>query len=358
NTSVEYYCTIFAAAESPHEKGVLWCGSDDGLIHVSRDGGAKWTNITPPDLPEWAQINSIEPHPFEKGGLYVAATRYKLDDFRPYLYRTTDYGKTWKKIVAGIPDQHFTRVIRADPKRPGLLYAGTEQGMYVSFDDGQSWQSLQLNLPIVPITDLALKNDDLIVATQDLSFWGRDDLTVLHQYTPEHAQQPVQLYTPRPAYRLGGGSTDSQPKNAGQNPPNGAVVYFHLKEAPTSKAPLTLALLDAQGNAIRKFSTQPKGKEEKLSATAGMNRFVWDLRYPKAEDFPGMVLWGGMPVPRAVPDTYQVEVQVGDQKLTVPLKVLPDPRTTATTADMQEQFGFVVEVRDKLTEVHRAIRKV
>src|SRR5207302_1216768 len=176
NTSVEYYCTIFAAAESPLEKGLLWCGSDDGLVHVSKDAGKSWTKVTPPDLPEWAQINSIEPDPFHKGGLYVAATRYKLDDFRPYLYHTTDYGQTWKKMVAGIPEQHFTRVIRADPGRAGLLYAGTEQGMYISFDDGAHWQSLQLNLPIVPITDLAIKNQDLIVATQGRSFWVLDDL--------------------------------------------------------------------------------------------------------------------------------------------------------------------------------------
>jgi photosystem II stability/assembly factor-like uncharacterized protein len=367
NTSVEYYCTIFTAAESPHEKGVLWCGSDDGLVHVSRDGGAKWNDVTPPDLPPWAQANSIEPHPFEKGGLYVAATRYKSDDFHPYLYRTTDYGKTWKKIVAGIPEQHFTRVIRADPGRPGLLYAGTEQGMYVSFNDGESWQSLQLNLPVVPITDLAVKNNDLVVATQGRSFWVLDDLTPLHQCRPEDAQKPLHAYAPRPTYRLGGFATDSPPRTAGQNPPAGAVLLFHLKDAPTKEVPLTLDILDGHGNVVRSFSTHPpaKGKGEKgkdqpeeLKAAAGMNRFVWDLRYPRPEDFPGMVLWGGLTAPRAVPGTYQARFRRGGSEQVVPVLVLADPRTTASAADMQEQFDFVSEVGAKLTEVHRSLKKV
>jgi hypothetical protein len=166
NTGVEYYCTIFAAAESTHEEGVIWTGSDDGLIHLTRDGGKNWTNVTPTNLPEWTMINSVEIDPHNPGGLYVAATRYKLGDYQPYLYRTKDYGKTWTKIVKGIDPMHFTRVLRADPARKGLLYAGTETGMYLSFDDGQNWQPFQLNLPIVPITDLAIKNNNLIAATQ------------------------------------------------------------------------------------------------------------------------------------------------------------------------------------------------
>src|SRR5205085_3128076 len=170
NTSVEYYCTVFTGLESSHEKGVLWVGSDDGLIHLSRDGGQTWQNVTPPELPEWSQINSVEAHPTEKGGLYVAATRYKLDDFRPYLYKTTDYGKTWTKIVTGIKADHFTRVVRADPKRPGLLYAGTEYGMYASFDKGANWQRLQLNLPIVPITDFSITYDELVAASSGRVF--------------------------------------------------------------------------------------------------------------------------------------------------------------------------------------------
>jgi photosystem II stability/assembly factor-like uncharacterized protein len=362
NTSVEYYCTIFAAAESPIAKGVLWCGSDDGLLHVSKDGGGSWAKVTPPDLPEWGQINSVEPHPSEKGGLYVAATRYKSDDFRPYLYRTTDFGKSWKKIVAGIPAQHFTRVIRADPGRAGLLYAGTEQGMYVSFDDGDNWQPFQMNLPIVPITDLAVKNNDLVVATQGRSFWVLDDVTVLHQLRPEQAKKPLHAYTPRPAYRVGGGSIDTPPRTAGQNPPNGAILIFHLKDAPKKDSPLHLEILDGRGKVVRRFSTHPpaKGAEkpEEMKAAAGMNRFVWDLRYQRPEDFPGMVLWGGLTAPRAVPGNFRARFHVGDAEQVVDVRVLADPRTSASVADMQEQFDFVAAVGAKLTEVHRAIKKV
>jgi photosystem II stability/assembly factor-like uncharacterized protein len=381
NTTVEYYCTIFAATESPLEKGVLWCGSDDGLIHLSKDGGTSWTKVTPPDLPEWAQINSIEPHPFVKGGLYVAATRYKLDDFRPYLYSTVDYGKTWTKIATGIPQKHFTRVIRADPMRKGLLYAGTEQGMYVSFDDGGHWKSFQLNLPIVPITDLAVKNDDLIVATQGRSFWVLDDLTPLHHYYHKHALDHVHAYEPRPAYRLSGGGFDMASKTAGQNPPSGAVVYFWLINTPTKEAPVSVEILDRDRKVIRRFSMydsaeqpvkagkggakgpakgdQGRAKPEELRATAGLNRFVWDLRYARPEDFPGMVLWGGLTAPRAVPGTYHGRFRAGGgAEQTVAIQVLPDPRSTASIQDMQEQFNFVSEVGAKLTEAHRSIKKL
>jgi photosystem II stability/assembly factor-like uncharacterized protein len=362
NTSVEYYCTIFAAAESPLEKGVLWCGSDDGLLHLSKDGGTHWNYVTPPDLPEWAQINSIEPHPTEKGGLYVAATRYKLDDFRPFLYRTTDYGKSWKKIVAGIPAQHFTRVIRADPGRAGLLYAGTEQGMYVSFDDGENWQPFQLNLPTVPITDLAVKNNDLVVATQGRSFWVLDDLTVLHQLRPEQTGKPLHAYTPRPAYRAGGGGPDIPQRTAGQNPPAGAVVFYLLKEEPKKETPLRVEILDQNDKVVRQFSSHPptegQRKPEEVKAAKGMNRFVWDLQYTRPEDFPGMVLWGGLAAPRAVPGTFRARFRVGESEEVVPVRVQADPRSSASGTDMQAQFEFVAAVGAKLTEVHRALKKV
>jgi photosystem II stability/assembly factor-like uncharacterized protein len=362
NTSVEYYCTIFAAAESPLEKGVLWCGSDDGLLHVSKDGGTHWDKVTPPDLPEWAQINSIEPHPTEKGGLYVAATRYKLDDFRPFLYRTADYGKSWKKIVAGIPAQHFTRVIRADPGRPGLLYAGTEQGMYVSFDDGENWQPFQLNLPTVPITDLAVKNNDLVVATQGRSFWVLDDLTVLHQLRQEQSGKPLHAYTPRPAYRAGGGGPETPPRTAGQNPPAGAVVLYRLKDEPTKESPLRVEILDQNDKVVRQFSSHPptegQRKPEEVKAAKGMNRFVWDLQYTRPEDFPGMVLWGGLAAPRAVPGTFRARFRVGESEEVVPVRVQADPRSSASGTDMQAQFEFVTAVGAKLTEVHRALKKV
>jgi len=207
NTSVEYYGTIFTVMESPVRKGVIWTGSDDGLVHVTQDGGKSWSNVTPKDMPEWIQINSIEASPHDPATAYFAGTMYKSDDFRPYLYKTSDYGKTWKKIVSGIAETAFTRVIREDPHKRGLLYAGTETGMYVSFNDGEQWQSFQLNLPVVPITDLALHKGekDLVVATQGRSFWILDDLAVLHQMTDAISQSDVHVFQPEDTYRMGGG---------------------------------------------------------------------------------------------------------------------------------------------------------
>lgn len=184
NTSVEYYCTIFTATESSLEKDLLWAGSDDGLLHISRDGGVNWTNATPKDAPKWMMWNAIDVDPFKKGAAYITGTRYKLDDFTPYIYKTEDYGQTWKLITNGIDPMHFTRVMRADQKRPGLLYAGTEYGMYVSYNDGTSWNSFQLNLPVVPITDLTIKNNDLVIATQGRALWILDDLSVVQQLDP------------------------------------------------------------------------------------------------------------------------------------------------------------------------------
>lgn len=360
NTSVEYYCTIFAALESPHEAGVLWCGSDDGLLHLSRDGGKQWSNVTPPGLPEWTMINSIEAHPTEKGGLYVAATRYKLDDDRPYLYRTLDYGKTWTKIVKGIGERHFTRVVRADPKRPGLLYAGTEEGMYISFDDGANWESFQCNLPIVPITDLAIKNDDLIVATQGRSFWVLDDLSVLRQQSPEVFAKPLYVFTPRDSFRLpGGGFDDDSPRGvAGQNPPGGMVLRFHLKNPPPKDAKCSLEILNAQGEVVRRYRSDGEGRAEKIEVKPGMNRFVWNLRHADAEGFPGMVLWGSLTGPRVSPGTYRATLTVGELEQSVEFEVKPDPRAAASPPDYEAQERFLVATRDKLTEMHRGIRTI
>jgi len=365
NTSVEYYCTIFAALESPHEPGVLWCGSDDGLLHLSRDGGKTWTKVTPPELPEWSMINSLEAHPTAKGGLYLAATRYKLDDFSPYLFKTSDYGKTWTKIVKGIPGDHFTRVVRADPKRPGLLYAGTESGVYISFDDGASWQPFQSNLPIVPITDLAIKEDDLIVATQGRTFWILDDLTTLHQYQPDLLTRPFHLFRPRDALRLPGGGfsgEDERPARGslteGQNPPVGLVINYFLKEAPTKEAPVKLEIKDANGKVVRSFSTTIENGPNKLEAKAGMNRLVWNLRYDDAEDFPGMVLWGSLTGPRAVPNVYDLRLEVGGQEARTSFNIKPDPRVSATAEDYEAQLRLGLLLRDKVTATHRAIKRI
>jgi photosystem II stability/assembly factor-like uncharacterized protein len=360
NTGVEYYCTIFAAAESPSEKGLIWTGSDDGLLHVTRDGGQTWANVTPPRsiFPEWNMVNSIEPHPFVKGGAYVAATRYKSDDFAPYLYVTLDYGKTWKKITNGINNEHFTRVLRADPVRPGLLYAGTESGMYLSFDDGANWQPFQLNLPTVPITDLAIKNEDLIAATQGRSLWLIDDLTPLRTLKPELAGTKFSLFKPRNTYKVEGG-TFGNPKLVGRNLPGGVMVQYHLRAAPDSATTVALEFLDKNQKLIKRYASNAKDRADQLEAKAGGNRFYWNMRYPEAEKFDGLILWGGgLQGPLAVPGTYFVKLKVGTDSAMHPFEIVKDPRLSVSQEDLQAQFDYLIEVRDKLTETHRAIKEI
>ncbi len=358
NTSVEYYCTIFAACESPYEPGLLWTGSDDGLVHVSRDGGANWANVTPPAMPKWGMVNSVEPDPFRKGGMYVAATSYKSGDYRPYLFHTADYGQSWRTIVNGINADHFTRVLRADPKRQGLLYCGTEEGMYISFDDGANWQPFQLNLPIVPITDLTVKNDNLIAATQGRSLWIIDDLTVLHQLKVEIGEKAFHLYRPMPSYRMPGRQARNS-KTAGANHPGGVMVHFYLKEKPGEKDTVQLEILDASGAVIRTFSNQNK-KEDKLGdLKAGGNRFVWNLRYPGAKKFDGLILWStNLDGPRAVPGDHRVRLSVKGQSQEQAFAVLADPRAEAGAADFQRQFAFVKACSDKLSDMHQAISHI
>ncbi|MGI9107365.1 MAG: VPS10 domain-containing protein [Pyrinomonadaceae bacterium] len=397
NTSVEYYDTIFTVSESPIKAGVIWAGSDDGLVHVTRDGGGRWDNVTPKGMPEWIQINSIDASPNDAGTAYVAATMYKLDDFRPYLYKTSDYGKTWKKITNGIPDGAFTRVVREDPNRRGLLYAGTETGMYVSFNDGESWQSLQHNLPVVPITDLAVHKGegDLVAATQGRSFWILDDLKVLHQMADAAAggANPVnvgtRLFKPEDSYRMqGGGFPLPAGATVGSNPPNGAVVYYHLKSKPTTD--VVLEFLDANGKSIRTFTAKapapqpspvpgsaqvqtppeqpqaPSGEESvsfggggdaaRVTTEAGLNRFIWDMRHADAVRFPGMILWaGGVTGPRVAPGRYQVRLTADGRTFTETFEVRKDPRLATTDADFAKQQEMLLKIRDKLTETHNAI---
>ncbi len=355
NTGVEYYCTIFAAAESPYEEGLIWAGSDDGLIHLSRDGGQNWENVTPPDMPEWMMINSIEPGPFTKGGAYVAGTRYKLGDYQPYLYKTKNYGQSWELIVDGIDREHFTRVLRADPKRQGLLYAGTETGMYISFDDGRSWADFQLNLPTVPITGLAIKDDNLIAATQGRSIWIIDDLTPLHQLNPQVADSEMHLYQPLAAYRMDGGQVKGL-KTAGTNHPGGVMSYFYLKEKPADSVAVVLSFHEEDGTLIREFSTKAKEKEDRLELKQGANLFTWDMRYPEAKKFEGMILWwAGLSGPEAVPGNYKVKLTKGEQEIVQDFAILKDPRSSASLEDIQAQFDFMTEVNQKVTEAHQAI---
>ena len=301
-------------------------------------------------------INSIDPDPFTKGGAYIAGTRYKLGDYTPYLYKTEDYGKTWKLITNGIDPMHFTRVIRADPKRKGLLYAGTETAMYVSFDDGANWQTFQLNLPQVPITDLAIKNDNLIAATQGRSFWMIDDLTPLHQLSDAMANSDQYLYKPMDSYRMSGSQRDNN-ITEGRNHPGGVMVHFYLKEKPADSVDVQLTFLSADGSEIKTFSTKTKEKAHQLKdLKAGGNRFIWNMRYPNAKSFDGMIMWSGsMNGPKAVPGDYKVKLSIGEWSQVQDFKILKDPRSESTLEDLQAQFDFLMDIRNQVTEAHEAI---
>lgn len=358
NTGVEYYCTIFAANESPLTEGLMWVGSDDGLVHLTRDGGQNWENVTPEGMPEWNMINSIEPSAFDEGTCYVAATRYKLGDFKPYLYKTTDYGKTWSKITDGIDEEHFTRVLREDPKRKGLLYAGTETGMYISFDDGASWSPFQLNLPVVPITDLAIKDNNLIVATQGRSLWILDDLTVLHQLEEASKNEAAILYKPKDSYRTKGGTSRTPSLTSGQNPPNGVVTHFFLKDF-SEKDSVSLTYTNTAGDTLANYSTFAEEKDKKLTVEKGGNTHVWDTRGKGAERLDGMILWwANLQGAKAVPGSYKVHLTTGEKTLTEDFKIVPDPRAEVSVADMQEQYDFISDVNGTVDRAHQSIKKI
>ena len=402
NTGAEVHCTIFALAESPHEKDVLWAGTDDGLIHLSRDRSRTWQPVTPPDFPEGALVSMIEPSPHDAATCYVAATRYKLDDTRPYLFKTSDHGRAWTRISGGLPDGEITRVVREDPSRRGLLYCGTETGVWVSLDDGGSWQRLRSNLPVAPIHDLIVKDSDLVVATHGRSFWILDDLTPLHQMADVIGSADAHLFAPRPvtrwrayrghgmkpgpgrevAYRLAGsmgyayrqvesptGEKQERLLDAGENPPSGAIVHYWLREAPAGD--ITLAFLDAGGHEIRSFTSRrpdvardgvaagASDDEPRPTKDAGANRFVWNLRGPDATKLPDNKGRGGtvemLAGPRMPPGSYQVRLTVGGRTLTQPFQVVKDPRVQATDEALREQFAWAKKAHDLLIRVHDAV---
>ncbi len=395
-TYVEHYGTIFALAESPHERGVFWAGSDDGLVHVSRDGGETWDEVTPRDLPDWTRIDVIEVSPHDPASAYLSATRYKLDDPRPFLYKTNDYGATWVKITDGLPEDDFTRVIREDPARRGLLYLGTESGAYVSMDDGASWRSLQRNLPAVPVTDLAVKGNELAAATNGRSFWILDDLTVLRQLADEPGGATVRLFKPADTYRIApamgvgrepgpgknynlgmgapatfyesktsGGETVRTMLDAGTNPPAGVLVTYYLKDRPEDGA--TLTFLDSQGGTITSFSSSPGQDSPTTEAPerpvvkveAGMNRFVWDFRYPEARKVQGAgAPKKGLAGPLVAPGAYQVRLTVGEYVQTQSFDLLKDPRIAANQQDLDTQLELLRRITDKVSETHDAINRL
>jgi photosystem II stability/assembly factor-like uncharacterized protein len=360
NTGVEYYATIFAAAESPLKEGELWVGSDDGLVHLTQDGGATWNNITPKQMPTWAMVNSVEPSAFDPAVCYIAATSYKSGDFTPYLYKTEDYGKTWTTITNGIAKEHFTRVLREDPAVKGLLYAGTENGMYVSYNDGASWEAFQNNLPIVPITDLAVKDHSLIVATQGRSLWMIDDLTVLHQLLAGEKSntKTARLFDPKDAYRTKGRGGRSS-LTAGTNLPNGVITHFYLPEGMEQDS-VVLNYHNAAGDILASYSNKAKERSKKLPLDKGANTFVWDTRGTGSELLPGMILWwANLDGPKAVPGAYKVSMSVGDQTIaTHDFSILPDPRAEASVADMQAQYDFITKVNTTINDAHNAIKNI
>ncbi len=389
-TSVEYYGTVFAIAESPVTKGQIWAGTDDGLVQLTRNGGKTWTNVTPPLLKEreWARISIIEPSRFNPAVAYVAANRFQMDDNQPYLFKTADYGRTWTRIdqsgkANGIPSGEFTRVIREDEERRGLLYAGTERGLWASLDDGATWFSMRKNLPIVPVHDIALRDGDLIAATHGRSFWVIDDLSALRQLSADAMAKGSHIFTPRATYRItwqagfGGGGGGGAP--VGANPPAGAIIYYWLKQ-PAKK--LTLEFRDSTGRTIRSFTNDtlpataaPAGGrgggggdggfggppiEPKASNKAGMNTFAWNLREPDATRFDGMIFWaGGTNGPLVIPGTYTARLIVdGGAPQDTKFTVKKDPRTNATQADLIAQYKLLMQVRDRTTDANDAVRTV
>ena len=357
NTSVEYYCTIFAAQESSLKEGLIWVGSDDGLIHITKNGGKSWENVTPKNIPDWTMINSIEPSAFDEGTCYVAGTRYKSGDFKPYLYKTTDYGKSWSKITKGINEEHFTRVLREDPENKNILYAGTETGMYISFNSGNNWKTFQLNLPIVPITDLTIKNNSLIVATQGRSLWMIDDLTVLHQNYISHDLQKNFLYKPKDTYRIAGGKSNRNKLTEGENLDNGVITYFNIPTY-TENDEVSLTYLNTNRDTIVSFGTKLKEKK-KLNVKKGANKFAWNMYYDGASDFKGMVLWwASLSGPKAVPGNYYVDLNVNGEVISKSFNILIDPRSESSVLNMQEQFNFITSINQTVDKSHKSIKKI
>ena len=357
NTGVEVYATIFAACESPYEKDLLWCGSDDGLLNISKDGGQNWQNVTPPDIPEWMMFNCLEPDPFIKGGLYAVGTRYKLDDYLPYIYYTGDYGKTWTKIINGIKATDFTRCLRADPTKKGILYCGTEYGMYISYNAGKNWKKWQLNLPPVPVTDLTIKDDDLIAATQGRSFWVLDDITLMHQWNDSITIKKFHLFQPRDTWRAI--SNKNANKVQGENPESGVVITFFLQQKTDSTITMKINILDDKMKLIKSFTQNAEKENDKLKVKRGMNFMSWNMRYLEPDKFDGMILWNDdVAGPLAPPGKYFVKMFYGKDSMMQTFTLKKPNNVSATDEDLKEQFDLAIKIRDKVSEVNKTVAKI
>ena len=364
NTSAEYYDTIFCIAPSPLERGEIWVGTDDGLVQLTRDGGAHWTNVTPKDMPAWYKVSIIDASHFSAGTAYIAVNGEKNDDFAPYIYKTTDYGQTWTRINNGIPDGAYVHAVREDTVRKDLLFAGTELGVYVSFDDGANWAPLKMNLPTVPVRDMTIHGDDLVIATHGRSFWALNDIAPLRQLTSQVQNDAVYLFHPAAAYRarIGGGFFGGGADNA--------TIDYWLKSKP--KGPIALEILDAKGGLVRKYTTAHKGLPAgipaefarffhfpQLTEHPGVNRFEWNLRYASDRTVPGTVSWGGSPFgPLAVPGTYQVKLTVDGQSYTAPLVVKEDPRIDVTQADLEKQLALALQIQGVVNSASDAVNEI
>ncbi len=370
STSVEFYDTIFTVAESPRQRDLIWAGSDDGLVHITRDGGKNWEDVTPKGLPEWSKISLLEASPFDAGTAYIAVERHMLDDIQPYIYKTVDFGKTWTEIISGIPAGAFVHAVREDPKRKGLLFAGTEAGVFLSFDDGGNWQPLKLNLPTVPVHDLIVKGKDLVIATHGRSFWILDDISPLRELADNTLTADVHLFTPAAAYHTHarGGFGGRGGGNSGTNPPSGVLIDYSLKAEP--KDDVTMQVLDAKGQVIRKYSSKenkeggetpgPFGQAEPvLPKKAGLNRFLWDMRFATPREIPGAVYDNGRPSGVLVlPGKYAVKLTVGGQSYSQPIEILPDPRVKSSAADLEKQFNLAIQVRDLIAADHDTVMQI
>ena len=370
-TGVETYGTIFTVALSPRERGLIWTGSDDGKAYVTRDGGGSWTDVTPPALPEHTKIHTVEASPHRAGTAYLAGNRFLLGDFRPYLFRTDDYGRTWTSIAASLPEGDFLRSVREDPVRPGLLYAATEKGVWISWDDGGGWESLRLNLPVVQVSDVAVRDADVVISTHGRSFYALDGgahLVRQMRQVPEHQDAAGR--------RRGRGAPPGprlfQPADATRGVDQGVTVFYQL---PAPARRLTLEFLDAQGNVIRAYAsdTRPdsarraageEGEDERPRAQRfapnqrGMNRFTWNLRHPGPTSFPGMILWAADTAagPRALPGAYAVRLTADGRAQTQTFAVRLDPRVRGVTqADLQRRFEFAMRIRDRVSEANQAV---
>jgi photosystem II stability/assembly factor-like uncharacterized protein len=372
DTGTEYYDTIFAVAESPVAKDEIWAGTDDGLVQLTRDGGKHWSNVTPKELPEWSRISQIDASTRDAGTAYVAVDRHQNDDYKPYIFKTTDFGATWTKLVNGIPETTFVRAVREDPKKPGLLFAGAENGVYISFNNGADWKLLKLNLPTVPIHDLVIKDDDLVLATHGRAFWILDNITPLREFSDAVAQEDVHLFTPAVATRYhGGGDGEGRAGYEGKNPPTGAVIDFFLKSEP--KSDTTIEILDASGQVIRKFSSartkdleeppdpDAKAPEKELELKPGLNRFVWNMLYEGARKVPGYYFYEyevGAKGPMALPGKYQVRLTSAGKTQTAPLELRVDPRVKVSAEDLQKQFDLRIQIREQLSRIADAVAQI